>query len=549
MKKHYFIYTLLLAYSCSAFAVESTPPYEQSQHTQQTIESSFDDECDEDNDTEVEVPQKPTVLESWSKVVSLEWNSLSRDDAWNIGATATLAGVACYYLWPSYPKKNVKIGPRAGNQPPQDPFGGLTPEERQEQREALEAIEQRHAQELQARQEEIQRTQAETERIAQAQRERARQAALQQQQELQRRELQRLEEEARQEAERERLLQQRLQAQRQEELYREEDYQRRVLLSQQDEEQSRQYFKECHREEVMLLGPERIDERLKQLQKEIRAGGKMQLNCPVGCRGASWECRIYNCPVCILKVCGEVEQELIHEIYAQELQQKAAEKERQQQKQKINCTMCFEGKNLSEFHGMSCCNYSGCKECFIEMIDTHLNEHNTKDLNCPNQKCAKKIEEKDIHAITLNNKDVYERYLAITCKECLADDPHLKHCPSRDCPYAFINDQGIRQLMKCPECRQQYCSLCLVNHNVRVTCTQAKIERELAENPDTGQKANEKWINENTKPCPNCNVRVEKNGGCLWMLCAKCRHQFCWRCLKPHDHSTRHPCGLWDFNQ
>jgi len=511
VKKQCFIYILLCAYSCSAFAVKSTVQQKQLNQNTKAIESSIDDDVDKD-DTDVEVVEKPTVLESWGKVVSLEWSSLSRDDALNIGACVTLAGVV-YYIYSSYPKKTKLAGPAVGNQPPQDPFGGLTPEELQEQWEALAALEQRHLQ-LQ-RQKEMQRIQAEKERIAQAQQELARQAALQQQQELQRQQEEARHQKAIRKAQR--------QAQRLQEM-------------QEDDRRWKQ-----QREEVMRWAPEGIDERLERVQQEIREAEEMRL------RHCSKKCNIYDCTPCSMKRYNEIEQELIHEIYAQELQQKAAEKERQQQKQKINCTICFEGKNLSEFYVMSCCNYSGCKECFIEMIDTHLNEHNTKDLNCPNQKCAKKIEEKDIHIITLNNKDVYERYLAITCKECLADDPNLKHCPSRDCPYAFINDEGIRQLMKCPECRQQYCSLCLINHNVRVSCEQAKIERELAENPDKGQKANEKWINENTKPCPNCNVRVEKNGGCLWMLCAKCRHQFCWRCLKPHDHTMNHPCGLWVF--
>jgi ariadne-1 len=44
-----------------------------------------------------------------------------------------------------------------------------------------------------------------------------------------------------------------------------------------------------------------------------------------------------------------------------------------------------------------------------------------------------------------------------------------------------------------------------------------------------------KWIAENTKPCPRCHLRIEKNGGCNHMTChtqtgGGCRYEFCWIC-------------------
>lgn len=35
-----------------------------------------------------------------------------------------------------------------------------------------------------------------------------------------------------------------------------------------------------------------------------------------------------------------------------------------------------------------------------------------------------------------------------------------------------------------------------------------------------------------SKRCPSCQAPIEKNEGCLHMTCAKCKHGFCWRCLK-----------------
>ncbi|KAA6384668.1 MAG: hypothetical protein EZS28_019805 [Streblomastix strix] len=43
----------------------------------------------------------------------------------------------------------------------------------------------------------------------------------------------------------------------------------------------------------------------------------------------------------------------------------------------------------------------------------------------------------------------------------------------------------------------------------------------------TGQSGY-RMINLNTKPCPGCNVLIEKNQGCNQMFCIMCKFAFCW---------------------
>ena len=45
----------------------------------------------------------------------------------------------------------------------------------------------------------------------------------------------------------------------------------------------------------------------------------------------------------------------------------------------------------------------------------------------------------------------------------------------------------------------------------------------------TSETAN--WILANTKKCPMCNSRIEKNQGCNHMNCKICKHEFCWICM------------------
>jgi len=41
------------------------------------------------------------------------------------------------------------------------------------------------------------------------------------------------------------------------------------------------------------------------------------------------------------------------------------------------------------------------------------------------------------------------------------------------------------------------------------------------------------WILANTKRCPKCQCRIEKNQGCNHMQCQQCKYDFCWMCLGP----------------
>jgi len=41
------------------------------------------------------------------------------------------------------------------------------------------------------------------------------------------------------------------------------------------------------------------------------------------------------------------------------------------------------------------------------------------------------------------------------------------------------------------------------------------------------------WILANTKRCPKCQTRIEKNQGCNHMQCQQCKYDFCWMCLGP----------------
>jgi ariadne-1 len=80
-------------------------------------------------------------------------------------------------------------------------------------------------------------------------------------------------------------------------------------------------------------------------------------------------------------------------------------------------------------------------------------------------------------------------------------------------------------------CGQRICWRCREEAHAPLSCE--KIERWMKVTEEESMQA--KWLCENTKPCPRCNLRIEKNGGCNHMTCRTqhgegCGYEFCWIC-------------------
>ena len=89
--------------------------------------------------------------------------------------------------------------------------------------------------------------------------------------------------------------------------------------------------------------------------------------------------------------------------------------------------------------------------------------------------------------------------------------------------------------VKC-KCAHEFCFKCLQGPHVPAPC-----DIVAAWNARTNTDTSDLWILAQTKECPKCRVRIEKNRACNHMTCLNCRHQFCWLCLanwSEHNSST-----------
>jgi len=133
-------------------------------------------------------------------------------------------------------------------------------------------------------------------------------------------------------------------------------------------------------------------------------------------------------------------------------------------------------------------------------------------------------------------------YQLISASHAISTFPYVTmECFRPGCAHHNIFDRAIpggRTQARCTKCHiADFCLLCgKVSHGGACDITH--------------DEASDEWIVQNTKPCPACGIRVNKDGGCNHMKCPLCEDvHFCWTCNMQytlneiHDHYAGDPYG------
>jgi|GEM_PF-3278049 hypothetical protein len=188
----------------------------------------------------------------------------------------------------------------------------------------------------------------------------------------------------------------------------------------------------------------------------------------------------------------------------------------------------------NQFIALSC-QHGACLQCLRSVVVQGL--QNPNQLRCPTLGCNAHFNEEDIRRISPST-EINNVIVRIQRNAELSRRPEAKSCPTANCLYVFIPQPG-QQRFNCPNCRGGYCATCLLNHENNVSCAEVEnMRRRVA--VDTDEERTRQAIAATTKPCPRCRANIEKNDGCNHMTCSRCRHEFCWICLRPR---TTHTAG------
>ncbi|XP_061682128.1 E3 ubiquitin-protein ligase RNF14-like isoform X2 [Syngnathoides biaculeatus] len=244
-----------------------------------------------------------------------------------------------------------------------------------------------------------------------------------------------------------------------------------------------------------------------------------------------------------------------------------------------NCAVCFMSYLGSECVQIPECGHVFCRACLAEFCKVQITEGNVRGVTCAQAGCTALPTQAQVKSLV--GEELFRRYdhlLLQSTLDCMAD---VMYCPRPSCASPVVLEEGSC-LALCSVCGFAFCVTCKKTYHgtnrcrpIGLTKTQRKNDPEQgnAHLPRSlvGMKAlwddyasgseqrkrllesrygqnglfltlegclSEHWIAFNSKNCPWCFCRIQKNEGCNIMTCSQCRQLFCWACLTRLPHGT-----------
>ena len=113
-------------------------------------------------------------------------------------------------------------------------------------------------------------------------------------------------------------------------------------------------------------------------------------------------------------------------------------------------------------------------------------------------------------------------------------ETYLKICRCNNCDRGIVCETPNMKYYVCESCKSRYCKDCMKLIETTHTCNKEDLE-------------NTKYLLKNTKPCPRCATRIEKNHGCDDMYCTYCKCGFSWKTNKYITHNFHNPHRMEDL--
>ena len=187
-------------------------------------------------------------------------------------------------------------------------------------------------------------------------------------------------------------------------------------------------------------------------------------------------------------------------------------------KQTYMCTVCFEEMDEEEKnHNSLPCGHLCCTQCWINYLETLINEAKVEKIKCIDHKCTEILTEEFILKYIGKDSKIIKKYEKFKKRAEIFNNPNKKQCPEPNCD-SFLQKSKSTNYVKC-ELGHKYCFECLRKPHGKSSC-----EKVLEKDFKLWSKG--KVI----KKCPKCKIYTEKNEGCNHMTCTSCKYQWCWLC-------------------
>jgi ariadne-1 len=214
------------------------------------------------------------------------------------------------------------------------------------------------------------------------------------------------------------------------------------------------------------------------------------------------------------------------------------------------CFICFDDTN--QMLSMPC-GHAFCFDCWNAFCENAVEEGPSCVITtCPDASCNEIVTDDEFAKALGTTSPQYMKFKNFQLRSFVESNPYTRWCPGRGCErIAYALSPAAMELegnvAKCDTCTTKFCLVCGEEPHAPASCKALLKWNEKCRNES--ETAN--WILANTKSCPKCLSRIEKNQGCNHMSCQKCKHEFCWVCMgdwKEHGSNTGgyYKCNKFD---
>lgn len=187
------------------------------------------------------------------------------------------------------------------------------------------------------------------------------------------------------------------------------------------------------------------------------------------------------------------------------------------------CNICYDDMEAGKKHAMPC-GHEFCMDCWHDFCTNAVREEGATCVRktCPEASCKEVITELDVE---ITAPDVLPKFQSFQLRSFVESNTLTRWCPGRGCErVAYAQSASAMEqednVAHCDGCTCTFCMVCGEEPHAPSGCKALALWNEKCKNES--ETAN--WILANTKSCPKCVSRIEKNSGCNHMTCSKCKY-------------------------
>ncbi|KAI3955539.1 hypothetical protein MKW98_028484 [Papaver atlanticum] len=208
----------------------------------------------------------------------------------------------------------------------------------------------------------------------------------------------------------------------------------------------------------------------------------------------------------------------------------------------IKCSVCFDDFDCDDMSAANC-GHLFCESCWTQYISMKINDGpECLMLRCPNPSCPVAVGQDMVNKfVSDEDKEKYSNYLY---RSYVEDKRKMsKWCPGPGCEFAIEFVAGSSSYDVVCGCGHRFCWNCVEDAHRPVDCD--TVRKWVLKN--TAESENVTWILANSKSCPKCKRPIQKNEGCMHMVC-QCKFHFCWLCLGDWNNHGEETGGYYACN-